>query len=438
MSDGVGLSVGASNLAAVLVGRAAVSRTPVLTRYPHRPPEVGVPSENPNLKERGLILTDFVDRVGDPVGIVAADGSTHRADGVLADALRAMLHAVGGACHPPKPTAVTYPAHWRPGAVDAAAQCIGRGARVPNERDPGDRSSPTPWPRSRRCRRPGCADAAASSRCAISAAPAPASRWSTPPAVTRRSAPTVRAHRPLRRPHRSGAVDPRASTTCRRRAPSTCPARRRSVRSPGCGPSAAAPRSGCPQSARHLAGRRVARASQRRAADAQRVRRRDPRSRSADFVGVVQETLERNGVRGLVAVGIPVGGGASRSPFITTTLSERFRVPVITSGQPEMTAAIGWRPWRLCAVWSSIRQTSNAADAPVCRLQPRRRWPEVARRPGRDDAIGYVRALAWSDADDVPDVAPTDPYDYSSPADPGGVRPTCGPQMQFQHDPQEH
>ncbi len=35
-----------------------------------------MPSENPNLTERGLIITDFVDRVGDPVGIVAADGST--------------------------------------------------------------------------------------------------------------------------------------------------------------------------------------------------------------------------------------------------------------------------------------------------------------------------------------------------------------------------
>ena len=43
----------------------------MLTLYPHRPPEVGVPSENPNLAERGLIITDFVDRVGDPVAIVA-------------------------------------------------------------------------------------------------------------------------------------------------------------------------------------------------------------------------------------------------------------------------------------------------------------------------------------------------------------------------------
>ena len=80
MADGVGLSVGATNLAAVVVGRTAVTRSPVLTLYPHRPPEVGVPSENPNLTERGLIITDFVHRVGDPVGIVAPDGSTHRGE----------------------------------------------------------------------------------------------------------------------------------------------------------------------------------------------------------------------------------------------------------------------------------------------------------------------------------------------------------------------
>src|ERR1700752_5508506 len=103
MSDGVGLSVGATRLAVVIVGRPAVTRSPVVTLYPHRPPEVGVPSENPNLNERGLIITDFVDRVDDPVGIVAADGSTHMADEVLTDALRAMLYTVGTA----GPVAVT-------------------------------------------------------------------------------------------------------------------------------------------------------------------------------------------------------------------------------------------------------------------------------------------------------------------------------------------
>lgn len=55
MVDGTGLSIGATNLTAVQVGRAAVTRSPVLTRYPHRPSEVGVPGENPNLTERGQI-----------------------------------------------------------------------------------------------------------------------------------------------------------------------------------------------------------------------------------------------------------------------------------------------------------------------------------------------------------------------------------------------
>ena len=133
MSDGVGLSVGATNLAAVVVGRTAVTRSPVLTRFSHRPPEVGVPSENPDLNERGLILTDFVDRVGDPVGIVAADGSTHRADGVLADALQAMLYAVGRGQPPADPVGVTYPAHWRPAAVDALRNAL---AAVPEFQRP--------------------------------------------------------------------------------------------------------------------------------------------------------------------------------------------------------------------------------------------------------------------------------------------------------------
>ncbi|MBW8712324.1 MAG: molecular chaperone, partial [Mycobacterium sp.] len=131
MSDGVGLSVGATDLTAVVVGRTAVTRSPVVTLYPHRPPEVGVPSENPNLNERGLIITDFVDRVGDPVGIVAADGSTHLADKVLADALRAMLYTVGRPSG--DPVAITYPAHWRPAAVDALRTAL---AAVPEFQQP--------------------------------------------------------------------------------------------------------------------------------------------------------------------------------------------------------------------------------------------------------------------------------------------------------------
>src|SRR6201997_2667569 len=91
----LGLSIGATNLAAVTAD-LAIMRKPVLTLYRQRPPEVGVPSENPRLDERGLVITDFVDRVGDPVGIVAADGSMHRSEALVADGLRALAYAATG------------------------------------------------------------------------------------------------------------------------------------------------------------------------------------------------------------------------------------------------------------------------------------------------------------------------------------------------------
>lgn len=85
----LGLSIGVTNLAAVAADHS-ITRKPVLTLYRQRPPEVGVPSENPRLDEPGLVITDFVDRVGDSVGIVAADGSVYRSEALVADALLAL------------------------------------------------------------------------------------------------------------------------------------------------------------------------------------------------------------------------------------------------------------------------------------------------------------------------------------------------------------
>ena len=80
MSDSLGLSVGTTNLVAARDGRAPVVRRSVLTVFNDRAPEVGVPSENPNLDRPGLVLGGFVDRVGDPVPLVASDGSSHRGE----------------------------------------------------------------------------------------------------------------------------------------------------------------------------------------------------------------------------------------------------------------------------------------------------------------------------------------------------------------------
>src|ERR1700742_1017103 len=122
MADGersaLGLSIGATNLAAVTAERA-VTRKPVLTLYRQRSPEVGVQTENPKLNEPGLVIGDFVNRVGDPAGIAAADHSLHRSETLVADALRALAYTATDGRPLPDAVAVTHPAHWDAVAVDA-------------------------------------------------------------------------------------------------------------------------------------------------------------------------------------------------------------------------------------------------------------------------------------------------------------------------------
>ena len=88
----------------------------------------GGPHRHPQARDHaaGLVLADFVDRVGDPVGIVAPDGSVHRGETLLADALRALAYAATAGRPLPAATAVTHPAHWRPGAVEALRRALRR------------------------------------------------------------------------------------------------------------------------------------------------------------------------------------------------------------------------------------------------------------------------------------------------------------------------
>src|ERR1700756_2422661 len=117
MTNSLGLSIGITNLVAARVGAPPVSRRAVLTLYPHRAPEVGVPSENPNLTEPGVVLSGFVERVGDPVPLVAPDGSTHPADRLLVEAIDAMARTVSVA--PPSQVVIAVPAHWGPAVLGA-------------------------------------------------------------------------------------------------------------------------------------------------------------------------------------------------------------------------------------------------------------------------------------------------------------------------------
>jgi len=106
----LGLSVGATNLAGTRDGQSAVIR----------------PSE---LNLQGLRLTGFVDRVGDPVPLVASDGSKHHPERLLAEALGAMAQSVTEGM-PVSDVAITVPAHWREPVVDTLRRSLRSGLPV--------------------------------------------------------------------------------------------------------------------------------------------------------------------------------------------------------------------------------------------------------------------------------------------------------------------
>jgi hypothetical protein len=116
----IGMSIGATTLAAVTADRA-ITREPVLTLFGNGSSRIGAPAKSPadpEIEESGLVFTGFVDRVGDSAPVTASDGSTHRGEQVLTDALHALAGAATGG-GPLPPVAVAYPAHWPATAVYA-------------------------------------------------------------------------------------------------------------------------------------------------------------------------------------------------------------------------------------------------------------------------------------------------------------------------------
>lgn len=108
MSESLGLSIGAANLVAARAGGAPVARSSVLTLFERRPTEIGLPEENPGLTEPGLVLRGFVERVGDPAPLVAADGTKYLGEVLTVEAIEAMARTVGYGT----PVTIAVPAYW--------------------------------------------------------------------------------------------------------------------------------------------------------------------------------------------------------------------------------------------------------------------------------------------------------------------------------------
>jgi molecular chaperone DnaK (HSP70) len=340
------LSIGATNLAAVTAD-VALMRKPVLTLYRQRPPEVGVPSENPRLDEPGLVITNFVDRVGNSAGILAADGSAHRSEVLVADALRALAYAATGGRSLPDDVAVTYPAHWSSNAVDVLGDALSRVSEW------SDRAHPLLL----------IPDAAAT-LFAVRANPGIPARGTVAvcdfggsgTSITlmdvagnyRALAPTVRHH-----DFCGDMIDQVVLAAVMDNMPSTGSFERSGASGIG---SLGRLRAGCRGAKEELSSSTVTTLSDdltgMRGDIALARNELDDAIRASldNFVTVLDETVRRNKIRDLVAV-VSVGGGAN-IPAVTTKLSGHLRVPVITTPRPQLTAASG----------GALRATRDLAD----------------------------------------------------------------------------
>lgn len=393
----LGLSAGTANLVAITADRA-LTRTSVLTLYQHRPAEVGVPAENPNLDEPGLVITDFVDRVGDAVGIVAADGSTHRGEALLADALRALAYAATAGRPLPEATAVAYPAHWRPAAVDALRTAL---SRVP-EWSGGSESlsliSDAEGALTALQTNPGLPIRGVVAVCDFGAGGtsitlADATNGYQPIGATVRHTDfsgelidqALLAHI-VADLSSAGSIDVSATSAIGSltRLRAECRAAKQRL--------SASTATTLPAELPGFRGDiRLTRTELNEAIN-------QPLDQ---FVHVLQDTLACNGIRATDLVAIASVGGGAAIPEITTRLSEHFRAPVITSPRPQLAAATG----------AALRAARGPADDSATKMAVAASVaapPPLAEPTLADVAPGSTAmpALAWSEAGDESGVMP--------------------------------
>jgi Hsp70 protein len=434
----LGLSIGSTNLAAVTADHA-VTRKPVLTLFRQRPPEVGVPSENPRLDEPGVVVTEFVDRVGDPVGIVASDGSVHRSEALVADALRALAYTATGGRALPEGVAVTYPARWGPAAVEALGSALSRVSEWSNRARPltliPDAAATLIAVRAN----PGIPARGIVAVCdfggsgtSITLVDAAAEYQPVAPTVQhefsgdlidRALLASVMADLPS-----AGSSDPFGTSAIG---------------------SLARLRTGCRIAKEQLSSSTVTTLSDAfpgSHADIRLTRSelddaiRDPLN---NFLAVLEEVLVRTGIRGsdLAAV-VSVGGGAN-IPAVTTTLSGRLRVPVVTTPRPQLTAAIGGalRAARGPGDTSAtvLTPAAPAAAAPAA-VGSALLGAEVSRASGgavtSEPMSGMMPALTWAETHDDSRVMPAGSGAY--PRSSGGSGHTgytaARPSLNFEHE----
>jgi hypothetical protein len=356
----MGLSVGATNLAGTRGGQTAVIRPAELTL-------------------QGQRLTGFVDRVGDPVPLIAPDGAKYRSEELLADALGAMSNAVTGGM-PVSDVAVTVPAHWRPSVVDTLRRNL-RG-RLPVV---SDATAALTALRAN----PGLPTHGVIVLCDFGGS-------GTSITLANAARDFSLFGETVRFPDFSGDqidqallshvvtgladVDPsgtamvgsltRLRDECRR-------AKERLSADTATAVVADLPG--------HRADIRITRTELE---DLMQV----PLS---DFLATLDETLERYGVPTTIVAAVATIGGGARIPLVTQRLSEHLRAPVVTTPHPQLTAAEGA---------ALIAQRARAVDTATVMTPTAPAATAAAEATVR--LVSNERALAWSEDDATEDVLP--------------------------------
>jgi len=383
MTESLGLSIGVANLVAARVGSAAVSRKSVLTIFDNRAGEVGLPEENPNLNEPGLVMRGFVERVGDGSPLVAADGTKYLGEALTVEALEAMARTVGYGT----PITIAIPAYWSERQSAALRdEFFAQPALAPNGVPPLLISDATAALTALRTR-PGFPTNGVVALCDFGAG-------GTSITLSNAASNFQQVGSSVRYGDFSGdEIDQLIANHLRA---SGSGADTDTVRMA----SQARLLGECRRAKEELSGAgeaTIASIPGGAGADIRLSRTEFEQliSRPLDrFVSTVEEILQRNGIRANLAAVATVGGGASM-PVLATRLSERLQVPIFTSPQPVVSAAVG------AAV---LGQQQSSAGAPTAAAPVIETPTQMASAAPPTQAVPTESAapvpLAWSeDAD---------------------------------------
>src|SRR6516165_7603473 len=422
----LGVSIGATNLAAVTADLAVI-RKPVLTLYRQRPPEVGLPSENPRLDGQGAPAGGGIGPRTQRVG----DGSIHRSEALVADALRALAYAATGGRALPENIAVTYPAHWPSKSVDALGAAVSQVSEWSNRAHPLTLIPDAAAALFAMRANPGLPGRGTVAVCDFGGSGTTITLMDAA-GDYRAVAPTLR-HRDF-----SGdMIDQALLTAVMANMASTGPFDPFGTSAIG---SLSRLRAACRSAKEQLSSSTVTTFTDDLTGVRGDIRltkdELDEAIRESlnNFVALLDETLQRNGIRDLVAV-VSVGGGANIT-LVTTTLSGHLRVPVVTTPRPQLTAAVG----------GALKVMPGSADngataviaaasvtAPAPAMATARAWPSKRKRTVTTStttstaqavrAPGMMPALAWARTGGDPSTRPASNFEQPESPPPEPEKP---------------